>query len=123
MVSVLHTKSTEGELLLPPMGCAMALMSQRWGITKVRFLGRKSEIIKERGTLMKTVYEEIFEELADCDYNGFVRNYEAEKARQEEKRYIEKLEIEAETYRTLYKKLHIKYARLLEQLEKRGISL
>lgn len=72
---------------------------------------------------MRTVYEEIFEELADCDYNGFVRNYEVGKARQEEKRYIEKLEIEAETYRTLYKKLHIKYARLLEQLEKRGISL
>ena len=67
--------------------------------------------------------EAFFDDLNECTLDSFVRNYEAEMEQEEERRRLEKAEVELEVYKNLYHKWQYKYMRLVKVLKERGIEV
>lgn len=68
-----------------------------------------------------TVYDEIFGELADMTYQGFVKGYEHGQEVKELEQKIERLEAENAVLHSFYMKWYHRYNKLKSDLEKRGI--
>ena len=70
---------------------------------------------------MKTAYEQIFEELSDCTYQGFIDNHERECEFEKAEARITKLETELAIYKQFYQKWYRRYHALVAKLEARNI--